>query len=385
MIKYGLFYFLFCFLIQNISPSTDNEAQKLIKKIKDEQKLDDVGIFITKNGEFNTIRVCEGKGYHILICKIVIERIAKDFNAKEVKSFINRIKNAGKWKENIQYIKENGFNSAVDKYCKGFGSKTICKRAIYYMMKEGDNGEIPSLPIPGSIFIKYVQNNGDIHLIPKSGEYKYVYIFLHGLHDSPGRFVQKFGELRDPIFNSFKIIIPNAPKQRVNTYNGEIINSWFSIHRDKEDTSPFQEEEEVDFKELIKTSSKIKKIIFEEVYYKLHRDFSKIFIGGFSEGACLAYHIGLTLNHILGGIISFCGIPLKTTKKLPDNGMNLNILAILGGKDPIFPLNEAKHQIKSLIAGNNNLLIKEFPFSGHQVTDDEIREMKSFILNKIKE
>jgi predicted esterase len=240
-------------------------------------------------------------------------------------------------------------------------------------MKEGDNGEIPSLPIPGSIFIKYVQNNGDIHLIPKSGEYKYVFIFLHGLHDSPGRFVQKFGELRDPIFNSFKIIIPNAPKQRVNTYNGEIINSWFSIHRDKEDTSPFQEEEEVDFKELIKTSSKIKKIIFEEVYYKLHRDFSKIFIGGFSEGACLAYHIGLTLNHILGGIISFCGIPLKTTKKLPDNGMNLNILAILGGKDPMFPLNEAKHQIKSLIAGNNNLLIKEFPFSGHQVTDDENR------------
>ena len=117
----------------------------------------------------------------------------------------------------------------------------------------------------------------------------------------------------------------------------------------------------------------------------MHRDFSKIFIGGFSEGACLAYHIGLTLNHILGGIISFCGIPLKTTKKLPDNGMNLNILAILGGKDPIFPLNEAKHQIKSLIAGNNNLLIKEFPFSGHEVTDEEIREMKSFILNKIKE
>jgi len=386
MIKYGLFFFLFCLLIQNISPSADNEAQKLIKKIKDEQKLDDVGIFIIKNGEYNTKDVCEARGYRDLVCKIAVEKIAQEFNVKEVKSFINRIKNAGKWKENIQYIKENGFNGAVNKYCKGFGSQTICKRAIYYMMKEGDNGEIPSFPIPYSSYMEQVKSNGDIHLIPKSGKYKYVFIFLHGLHGSPKKFVQIFCKLRDPIFNSFKIIIPSAPRQIVDSYNGEIINSWLSLHRGKEDTSPFKEEEEVDFKELFKASGKIRKIISEEAHYKLHRDYSKIFIGGFSEGACLAYDIGLTLkNIILGGIISFCGVPLKKTEKLPNNGMNLNILAILGGKDPMFPIKEAKHQIKSLLPGNNKLLIKEFPFSGHEVTDDEIREMKSFILKIIKE
>jgi len=383
MIKYGLFYFLFCLLIQNISPS-DNEVQKLIKKLKDEKKWDDVGAFVTKNGEIFFLNVCEARGYTSLVCHQIIKRIVQEFNVKEVKSFLKRIKNAGKWKENLQYIKENGFNSAVDKFCIGFSTQTVCKRALYYIMKDGDMGEIPSNPIANSLFMEEVKSNGDIHLIPLSGKYKYVFIFLHGLNTPPGRFVEKFCELSDPIFGSFKIIIPSAPRQIVDAHNGQLINSWLSLHRSKEDRSPF-EEEEIDFKELIKTSSKIKKIIFEEVYYKLHRDYSKIFIGGFSEGACLAYHIGLTLKNIVGGIVSFCGIPLKKTEKLPDNGMNLNILAILGGKDSMFPLNEAKHQIKSLIAGNNNLLIKEFPFSGHEVTDDEIKEMKSFILNKIKE
>ena len=116
----------------------------------------------------------------------------------------------------------------------------------------------------------------------------------------------------------------------------------------------------------------------------MNGDYSKIFIGGYSQGACLAYDIGLSFDKILGDIVCFCGIPFKKTQKLSYNRNNLNILAILGGKDHYFPLSYAKQQIRSKIAGNNNLLIKEFLNRGHEVSDDEVNVMKSFILNKIK-
>jgi len=63
----------------------------------------------------------------------------------------------------------------------------------------------------------------------------------------------------------------------------------------------------------------------------LNGDYSKIFIGGYSQGACLAYDIGLSFDKILGDIVCFCGIPFKKTQKLSYNRNNLNILAILGG------------------------------------------------------
>ena len=42
MIKYGVF----CLLIQNISSSSDSDVKKLIKKLKDTQKWNDVSVYI---------------------------------------------------------------------------------------------------------------------------------------------------------------------------------------------------------------------------------------------------------------------------------------------------------------------------------------------------
>lgn len=56
----------------------------------------------------------------------------------------------------------------------------------------------------------------------------------------------------------------------------------------------------------------------------------------------------------------------------------------MGGKDTLFPLKKTKEQTYSVIPGNKNLIIKEFNNRGHEVGDDELNEMKSFILKKIK-
>ena len=383
MIKYGLFSFLFCLLVQN-TLSSNNDAIKLIKKIKEEGKWNDVGVFITKNGEASAINACHSKNYGSMsACKIVVKRAYKEFNISEVKKLLKKIKDAGKWETVLQYIKNNGATNAAEKCVNGkFGSQTICKRVVYYMMKENDMGGIPSSPSSGSTFTKEVKNNGEVHLIPKSGHYKYVFIFLHGLNGSPDKFVNRFDKANGPIPDSFKIILPSAPKQKVTAYGGKKINSWFNLRRSKDDRSAIKENE-IDFNQLTKSSNKIKSIIHEEAS-KLNGDYSKIFIGGFSQGACLSYDVGLSFERVLGGMVCFCGIPFKQTNKSSANGSNLNILAILGGKDTLFPLKKTKEQTYSVIPGNKNLIIKEFNNRGHEVGDDELNEMKSFILKKIK-
>ena len=384
MIKHGLFCFLFCLLIQNISTSSDNDATKLIKQIKESQKWEDLGVFIAKSGEAQAINYCNSKKLgSMTVCKIVIKRAVKEMNIPEVKSLLKKIKDTGKWETVLQYIKDKGATSAAEKCYKGnYGTQIVCKTVVYYMIREGDKNGIPSSPSSSSPFTKEVKDNDEIQLIPKSGHYKYVFIFMHGLGGNPKNFVNRFDKANGPIPDSFKIILPWAPKQRVDAYGGVNKNSWFNVFTNLKDKSS-NIEDKIDFNDLVKSSNIIKNIIREEAQ-KLNDDYSKIFVGGFSQGAFLSYDIGLSFERVLGGIVCFCGLPLKQTNKLSQNGSNLSILAILGGKDHLFPLQYAKNQIKSVIVGNKNLIIKEFIKRGHEVSNDELDVMKSFILNKIK-
>ena len=43
-----------------------------------------------------------------------------------------------------------------------------------------------------SPFNRINKQNNDIYLIPKSGKYKYVFIFIHGLYASPKTYIDLF-------------------------------------------------------------------------------------------------------------------------------------------------------------------------------------------------
>jgi len=230
-----------------------------------------------------------------------------------------------------------------------------------------------------SPFKRITESNKDIILIPKSEKYKYVFIFLHGLFATPYNFVDIFDKNEGPLPDSFKIILPCAPIQKADFNKGNPTTSWFNIST-KYNGVIF--EDTIDFIQFEKSSEKIKNIINNESQF-LNGNYNHIFIGGFSQGACLAFHIGLTFNFLLGGISCFCGTIFDYSQIKENNKKNLNIFVALGGKDGFFQLNYALAQIKKNIQGNNNLIIKEYPNNSHNVCDDEIRDMKIFISNII--
>ena len=228
-----------------------------------------------------------------------------------------------------------------------------------------------------SSFNRIVKPNKEIHLIPKSNKYDYVYIFIHGLFTNPNVYVHFFDKINGPIPDNFKIVMPCAPLQNADFNKGNPTTSWFNISgkyhgRIYEDC--------IDYNQLEQSSNKIKKIINEEVK-KLNGDYSKIFLSGFSQGGCLSFHVGLEFEHLLGGIGCFCGIPLSYTKINQNNKKNLNIFVALGEKDNFFLLDFAKDQINKLVGNNPNMQIKEYKQFDHRIYDEELKDLNKFILN----
>ena len=230
-----------------------------------------------------------------------------------------------------------------------------------------------------SPFNRITKPNNDIYLIPKSDKYKYVFIFIHGLYAKPQTYVDLFDK-KDGIFPpDFKIIIPCAPVQNVDVNDGKPTTSWFNINKKH---GKEIHEDSIDFNQLEASSNLIIKIIREEAKL-LNNDYSKIFLCGFSQGACLSFHIGLTLDKILGCIVCMCGIPLSVYKINENNRKNLNIFVVLGGKDGFFIEEYVKGQIKNVIGDKENMTIKVYENNAHHVYEDELNDIKEFILNKL--
>ena len=231
-----------------------------------------------------------------------------------------------------------------------------------------------------SPFNRITKPNNDIYLIPKLDKYKYVFIFIHGLYATPKTYIDLFDK-KDGLFPSeFKIIIPCAPVQNVDVNDNKPTTSWFNINKKH---GKEIREDSIDFNQLESSSNIIKKIIKEEAEL-LNNDYSKIFLCGFSQGACLSFHIGLTLDNILGGIICMCGIPLSIYNINENNRNNLNIFVVLGAKDGFFIEKYVKTQIKNLIGDRENMIIKVYENNAHHVYDDELNDIRNFIFKILK-
>ena len=231
-----------------------------------------------------------------------------------------------------------------------------------------------------SPYNRIVKPNKEIHLIPKSGKYNFVYIFIHGLFASPMNFVDRFDKYNGPLPDSFKIILPCAPVQNADFNQGRPTTSWFNISAKY---GGVIYEDTINYQQLEESSNKIKKIIKDEVKL-LNNDYSKIFLSGFSQGSFLSFYVGLSFEHLLGGIACFCGFPLSKTRIVENNRKNLNIFAAFGVKDGFVEIDFSRGQMEKILGKNENLIIKEYKNYEHQVYVEELQDMKKFILNLIK-
>ena len=175
-----------------------------------------------------------------------------------------------------------------------------------------------------------------------------------------------------------KVILPTAPLSSVTLNNDQEMRSWFNIKN-------FKSEEDISKEEFLNNSNRIINIINREAE-NLNGDYKRIFIGGFSQGACIALNIGLNFEKELGGIIVFSGILFPfCTKNIKEEKLNIPIYIGHGINDDIISFKLAKMSYEYLTTkGYKNLSIHDF-YMGHCVNPQELIDMKEFINSRLNE
>lgn len=214
---------------------------------------------------------------------------------------------------------------------------------------------------------KETKKNGHIYLTPTSGQYTHVIIFIHGMGDCPESYLDFFSsELPLPKDTSIKIILPRA----------QPFPSWFSIM-----SFPMEDEKCFNFNEAKQSAKKIESIINEEAK-NLGGKYENIFIGGFSQGACLSLYLGMTLPNLLGGVICCSGVLFPQTK-VSESNKNLRVFVGHGEDDFVIGIKANKLSLEK-VKSFPNIEKHYYKRMAHTFNEQEIKDIAAFIAKYMK-
>ena len=132
-------------------------------------------------------------------------------------------------------------------------------------------------------------------------------IWMHGLGDTADGFLDIFSTDYNPFKKSTKVIMLTAPTRKVTIAMGSEITAWYDILRMNFDKAKLEDSISID--QLKESSEIVLEVAKKEIQENLNGDESKLFLGGFSQGAALSLYTGYSSSLNLGGIIALSGHP----------------------------------------------------------------------------
>ena len=185
-------------------------------------------------------------------------------------------------------------------------------------------------------------------------------IWLHGLGADSSDFAPFFS---NPLFKEYEIILPNAPYRKITLNQNFEMRAWFNMK-----SLNLDDLNEEDFIESSKTLDLI-------IKNKLKTNpSSKIYIGGFSQGAALSIFYGLKMIHKIHGMFSFSGFVPKFNYQ--NTMITKPILKIHGIYDDIINFQTSENTFDLL--NFSNLVSKSYNM-GHEVIEDQVVDLLSFL------
>ena len=208
----------------------------------------------------------------------------------------------------------------------------------------------------------------DIILTPEN--YTKVLLWLPGVGDVPDSYKDDF--ITDAIIpNNVKVILLSPPVKPFTLSENKSITNWFVVYK-----QGFHDTSYYNFEDAATSSNRIIKIIKNEAK-KLKNDYSKIYIGGFSQGACMALYMGLGTSFNLGGVIVCSGF-LFPQLEINEENKDLKIFIGHGTEDNVIGYNIAKNSYERIL-GYKNVIFKTYEHMKHTIDDLEFDEIKKFL------
>ena len=185
-------------------------------------------------------------------------------------------------------------------------------------------------------------------------------IWLHGLGADSNDFAPFFS---NSLFKEYEIILPNAPYRKITLNQNFEMRAWFNMKSLNLD--------DLNEEDFIESSKALDSIIEDQL--KTNPS-SKIYIGGFSQGAALSIFYGLKMIHKIHGVVSFSGFVPKFNYQ--NTVITKPILKIHGIYDDIINFQTSENTFDLL--NFSNLVSKSYNM-GHEVIEDQVVDLLSFL------
>jgi phospholipase/carboxylesterase len=203
-------------------------------------------------------------------------------------------------------------------------------------------------------------------LPPRSGETRRLMVLLHG-YGSDGSDLIALGQYWSPLLPDTLFVSPNAPAACAINPGGY---EWFPLQTDRTisrvEGAPAAREVIVNF--LIdlwgQTGLKAKDTI----------------LAGFSQGAMMALHAGLSLDEPVAGIVAFSGALIPVPGLSAGNGPKVPIAILHGDLDDVVDPNLSREAVETLTGLGYEVSYHRSPGAGHGISQDMLDFATSFIL-----
>jgi len=219
----------------------------------------------------------------------------------------------------------------------------------------------------------------DIIEKPSFNSHSNTLIYIHGLDNSP---LKNAEVLIYPIFplvpNNTKVVLICAPFTEIPKLqkNG---TSWFDIK------IPFKlDNDSYNFNDVLNNSKRIIELIDKEAE-ELGGNYSKIFLFGYSQGACMSMYIGFNIKQELGGIVSLSGVlfPEVLTQSTFNNNTKTKFFICHGESDKVFDIKIHKETYKNF-KNYSNFEFKYYKNIGHNSYESFKHDIQTFFSNNME-
>lgn len=191
-------------------------------------------------------------------------------------------------------------------------------------------------------------------------------IFLHGLGADGHDFEPVVPMLRT---EGVRYVFPHAPRLPVTINGGWVMPAWYDIR-----SLSFDDSEREDEVHIAESSARITALVERERARGIPSE--RIVLGGFSQGAAMALHVGLRYPERLAGLLALSGYLLlhdRIERERSEANRTTPALLCHGFVDTVVPISAGRASAAVLRASAPDASVEwhEYPI-GHEVSPEEL-------------
>lgn len=199
-------------------------------------------------------------------------------------------------------------------------------------------------------------------------------IWLHGLGADGNDFVPIVPELGLSNTPAVRFIFPHAPMIPVTFNNGYVMRAWYDLDNNRQ----------ASIANLRASIASVRALITRENARGVPT--SRIVLAGFSQGAAMAYTVGLTYPETLAGIVAlsaYLPVPDLLMSERSDANRHTPIFAAHGTQDEVLPLQMGTQACDFLL--QHGYTVNWFTYRmPHAVCPEEIADIGEWLTTRLQ-